>query len=160
MDELIKTLTTCAASAVVSGIVGTIIGFWVKKRVIAKLEKRDADARELEERRAKERTEELKKSLMVAVREELKPTNDKIDGLANTVEHIKHGTLSSLRNDILTCYYKCCEKGYRNDYDYKNIHELDEAYLELEGNSFIADIIKRFDELPTKEKVKKGKDKD
>ena len=63
----------------------------------------------------------------------------------------REGTKCSLRNDILTLYYKCCEKGYRNDYDYQNIHEMYDAYQELDGNSFIKDIMKRFDELPVKE---------
>ena len=57
------------------------------------------------------------------------------------------GTLSSLRNDILTCYYRCVEKGYRNDWDYTNIHDLYKSYSELHGNSFVADVMERFDNL-------------
>ncbi len=43
------------------------------------------------------------------------PVNKKIDVLMDKVSKTEEGTLSSLRNDILTCYYRCVEKGYRGD---------------------------------------------
>lgn len=66
---------------------------------------------------------------------------------------MSEGELSSLRNDILTCYYRCREKGYRGDWDYTNIHDLYDAYKQLHGNSFIDDVMKRFEALPAKEEL-------
>lgn len=85
------------------------------------------------------------------LQQENKPVNDKLDQLTLRLGSVENGCLSGLRNDILTCYYRCKEKGYRNDYDYQNVHHLYEAYDELHGNSFIADIMDRFDKLPVKE---------
>lgn len=85
------------------------------------------------------------------LQQENKPVNDKLDQLTVRLGTVENGCLSGLRNDILTCYYRCKEKGYRNDYDYQNVHHLYEAYDELHGNSFIADIMDRFDKLPVKE---------
>lgn len=81
----------------------------------------------------------------------LKPTNDKLSNIDKKLDLVSEGTLSSLRNDILKDYYACVAKGYRNDYDFKNVHDLYEAYVALDGNSFIEDIMNRFDGLPTKE---------
>ena len=65
-----------------------------------------------------------------------------------------------IRNDIKNCYYESLEKGYRNDYDFKNIHDLYEAYKNLGGNSFIEDIMVRFDKLPPKDVYKKELEKE
>lgn len=84
---------------------------------------------------------------VASVQNEIKEVNDKLDRVAD-------GTLSTLRNDILNCYYKCREKGFRNDYDYTNIHDLWDAYKALNGNSFVEDVMNRFDNLPPKEEFK------
>lgn len=85
------------------------------------------------------------------IKEEMQPLENKVDQLVDRLDEVGEGTLSSLRNDILKCYYECVRKGYRNDYDYTNIHDLFEAYCALHGNSFIRDVMGRFDSLPTKE---------
>lgn len=102
------------------------------------------------ERIKKEKQEDMRE----VIREEVEPLGKKIDAIDIKLDKVENGTLSSLRNDILTCYYRCKEKGYRNDYDFQNIHHLWEAYDDLHGNSFIADIMNRFDHLPVKEDVK------
>ena len=70
---------------------------------------------------------------------------------------ISNGTLCSLRNTIKNCYYDCLNKGYRNDYDFENIHALFKAYKDLDGNSFIEDIMNRFDKLPSKDEYMRRK---
>ena len=75
----------------------------------------------------------------------------RLDKLDEKLDAIGDGTLSTLRNDILSCYYKCSEKKYRNDNDYTNIHDMYDSYKRLNGNSFVADVIERFDALPAKE---------
>lgn len=76
---------------------------------------------------------------------------ERLDRLEDKIDAIGDGTLSTLRNEILSCYYKCSDKQYRNNNDYTNIHDMYESYKRLNGNSFVADVIERFDALPAKE---------
>lgn len=141
-----------------SALISGIIGYFLQRTIYKKAEQRD---KEKEAKKAQEKLEkeELEKHRAAQSREEriedmrelLKPISDKIDEIENKLTATAQGTLASLRNDILTLYYKCCEKGYRNDYDYQNIYDMYEAYKELDGNSFVADIMARFDKLPVKE---------
>ena len=138
--------------ALITGIVSVLSTFgvfgylgkrWLDKYFLNKDEK-IARARENElklESINREREEEKLKQEIIDV---IKPMEDKLEAIGS-------GTLSSLRNDILTCYYRCVEKGYRNDWDYTNIHDLYDSYIVLHGNSFIADVMVRFDLLLTKE---------
>lgn len=157
------------SSAVIS-IVGTVLAIalsvaipLVIKHYLQKyIDARDAKNVELEQLRHDKRHEERKQEIREIVVESVEPINSQIEGLSNKVDGIndqlkkvEDGALSTLRNDILTCYYRCAEKGYCNDYDYTNIHHMYESYDALKGNSFVADIIKRFDKLPRKEETKK-----
>lgn len=147
MSEIITWLVpliSIIGSAVVSGVVG----FLVKRYLSRYFEARDAKLAKLAELEKKDDQERLERTI-----------DKKLDPIANRIEALESGVLSTLRNDILTCYYKCLEKGYRNDWDYQNIHHLNEAYVDLNGNSYVADIMKRFDELPTKEEFIKSKKK-
>lgn len=101
------------------------------------------------------RKEESQNIIREVVRDEVGPLGDKVDSVSDRLDKVCEGTLCSLRNDILKCYYQCVAKGYRNDYDYQNVHDLYAAYEDLNGNSFIRDIMIRFDALPTKEEYKK-----
>lgn len=89
------------------------------------------------------------------IADEVAPIGETIAQIKDKLDQVGDGTLSSLRNDILKCYYDCLAKGYRNDFDYENLHDLYTSYDGLNGNSFVADIVKRFDELPTKEQYRK-----
>lgn len=144
--------------SVISVVITTTVGILIK-RWFAKRDQQEAEAAEkakqlqaLEETRKNEQLRQAMAdqcaSQICAFKKELKP-------IITTLETIEGGTLSSLRNDILTCYYHCLEKGYRNDWDYTNIHDLFEAYEALGGNTFIADVMQRFDALPTKEEFNK-----
>lgn len=111
-----------------------------------------------------EHVKELKKreaqdNLRGVIQEENKNLQDSVIKIQDTIDIISEGTLCVLRNDILKGYYDCVKKGFRNDYDYTNIHELYDAYQKLHGNSFVADIIKRFDKLPTEEEYNSSKEK-
>lgn len=134
-----------------SAFISTFIGFLLKRSLNKYFEKKDAVEKDKAEKLAKlealekkQDEEKLLDLIRAVIGEEVLPLEKKLDAVAD-------GTLSSLRNMILTCYYKCVEKGYRNDYDYQNIHHMDDSYTDLNGNSYVADVIKRFDELPTKE---------
>lgn len=161
------------SSAVIS-IVGTVLAIalsvaipLVIKHYLQKyIDSRDAKNVELEQLRHNKRREERKQEIREIVVESVEPINsqiedlsNKVDGINDQLKKVEDGALSTLRNDILTCYYRCAEKGYCNDYDYTNIHHMYESYDALKGNSFVADIIKRFDKLPRKEETKKKSNK-
>jgi hypothetical protein len=111
--------------------------------------------KENSEERKKKRKEEFQENVREVIRAENEPIKKSINEMNNKVGLVSEGTLCSLRNDIKDCYYDCVEKGYRNDYDFQNIHDLYEAYISLGGNSFISDIMKRFDKIPSKDEYKK-----
>jgi hypothetical protein len=161
-------------SGAVISIVGTVLAIalsvaipLVIKHYLQKyIDARDAKNVELEQLRHDKRREERKQEIREIVVESVKPINsqindlsNKVDGINDQLKKVEDGALSTLRNDILTCYYRCAEKGYCNDYDYTNIHHMYESYDALKGNSFVADIIKRFDKLPRKEETKKKSNK-
>lgn len=116
-------------------------------------DKKVANSQHVKELKQKESAEQIRN----IIAEEVKPICDKMDYINDRLEKIGNGTLSTLRNDILRCYYDCLGKGYRNDYDYENLHDLYDSYDELNGNSFVSDIMARFDALPTKEQFLKQK---
>ena len=99
----------------------------------------------------KEKQRQFKEGVREVVQEEIKPVKETIAEINNKIDLVSDGTMCTLRNDIKNCYYECLEKGYRNDYDFKNIHELYEAYTNLGGNSFIEDVMARFKEVPPKD---------
>lgn len=103
------------------------------------------------------RDQEELDTLRRVIQEEITPLKTKIDEMDKKLGKDSNGTLCTLRNDILRCYYECLQKGYRNDFDYTNIHDLDEAYKALNGNSFVADVMHRFDLLLTEEEFDQKK---
>lgn len=161
-------------SGAIISLVGTILAITLSvaiplviKHYLQKyIDKKDAKNIELEQFRHEKRREEQKQEIREIVIESVKPINSqinnlstKVDGINDQLKKVEDGALSTLRNDILTCYYRCAEKGYCNDYDYTNIHHMYESYDALQGNSFVADIVKRFDKLPRKEDIKNKKNK-
>ena len=154
MPEWLTILLALGGSALITGIVGFILQRTIYKRAEERDKKKAArEATEAAEKQELEtlRDEKIRKERISDLQEALKPVSEKIDKIDAKLGATAEGTLASLRNDILTLYYKCCEKGYRNDYDYLNIHDMYDAYQELDGNSFISDIMDRFDRLPVKE---------
>ena len=113
--------------------------------------------KENSEEKKRKRKEEFQNNIREVIQEELKPLNDKIETMDQKIDLVADGTTSDLRNNIKDCFYRCHEKGYRNDYDFKNIHALYNSYHNLHGNSFIDDIMNRFDSLPPKEDFLKKK---
>ena len=159
MDATIWTWLLGGIGILLNLAVTTVVAVLIK-RWFAKHDEKQAQIRAEHERLAqlekeKERAH-LKQEMdehcqlqVSSLREELKPISTQLACISN-------GTLSGLRNDILDCYYRCLEKGYRNDWDYTNIHDLYNSYLALGGNSFVADVMERFDKLLTKEEWEKG----
>lgn len=154
MPTWLTIILALGGSALISGL----IGYFLQRTIYKRAEERDKLAAEEAEKEVAEkkelealRDEKIRQERIDDITRILKPLSDKIDKMDKKIDATAEGTLASLRNDILTLYYKCCEKGYRNDYDYQNIHEMYDAYKELDGNSFISDVMERFDKLPVKE---------
>lgn len=106
------------------------------------------------------RNKEQEESLRKIIREETENLNNKFDSLNQNLSIINEGVVCTLRNDILTAYHECCYKGYRDERDYSNIHHLYECYKKLGGNSFVDNLMKEFDELPSEEQFKRINSKD
>ena len=107
--------------------------------------------KENSEVKKQQRKAEFQENVREVIKEELKPLNETVETMDKKIDLVADGTTSSLRNNIKDCFYRCSEKGYRNDYDFKNIHSLYKSYQNLHGNSFIYDIMHLFDSLPPKE---------
>lgn len=147
-----------------SALISSVIGFLMARLLRSLFEAKDA---EKEEKKKKEdadkadlekyRYEKERQQQYEDIEKLLRPIEEKLNIITKQLAATSEGTLASLRNDILLCYYKCCDKGYRNDYDYQNIHDLYDAYDGLGGNSFINDVMKRFDTLPIKESIQQKK---
>lgn len=85
---------------------------------------------------------------------------DETGGIMRTTveikEHVKllgAGTQASLRNDILSQYYACRDKGFRTSDDSENFRDMHSAYHALGGNSFIdSDVVPAFEAILLSEK--------
>ena len=65
------------------------------------------------------------------------PVEEKLDAVSKEVKKVSSGSLASLRNDLLDCYNKCEQKGYRTMDDTKTFKEMFDAYISLGGNDII-----------------------
>ena len=96
-------------------------------------------------RREKEHIDGIRK----VVHEETEEIKEDITEVKTEIKLISSGTQASLRNDLLTCYYKCLDKGYKTQDDAENFRDMYNAYHALGGNSFIDnDVVPSFDKLP------------
>lgn len=149
-----------------SAMISSVVGFFIARVLRQAFEKKDLEQEEKKRQEEQDkvdlenyRYEKERQKQYEDIKQLFKPVEEKIDSMSAVLEATSEGTLASLRNDILTLYYKCYDKGFRNDYDYQNAHDLYNAYLKLHGNSFIFDVMNRFDALPTKEAFEQNKKK-
>lgn len=160
MPTWLTIILALGGSAVISSIVGFLIARVLRQAFEKKDKEKEDEQKKQETNRElaeKYRREEEMKQTIETIKQLISPIEKKLDDMNSALIATSEGTQASLRNDILTLYYKCCDKGYRNDYDYQNAHDLYEAYTNLHGNSFIKDIMTRFDALPTKESYENKK---
>lgn len=157
MDSGVLSWVVAAVGAILNLAVTTTITILIKRWFDRrdKKEKENAEAakrlRELEREAAQQH---LREAMAAQCSAQIAAVRNEIEPIITKLEKIENGTLSGLRTDILSCYYECLAKHYRNDWDYTNIHDLYEAYKRLGGNSFVADVISRFDALPPYEEYK------
>lgn len=154
------------AGIIISAVVGPLCLALVNHQLKKSEKKADKQAAEqlaeenrIREALKKERREEITEIVSNVIEAKTAPISLEVGEIKSQLDKVSDGTLSTLRNDILKRYYECNDKGYRTDYDYENIHHLYDSYHVLGGNSFVEDVMKRFDALPTKEEFEANKKK-
>ncbi len=147
----------------VVGLLGTILGIVGITAYINERMKHKAQRLNAKEDKEMEEIEQLKhqkymSDLRAIIREEneasVAPLRDKLAQVDDKLELVADGTLDTLRDRVLSIYYKCMEKGYHTQYDYENIEHMHKDYLNLGGNSFVADCVKKIKALPSEEEFK------
>lgn len=157
MPEWVIALISVAASAAVSGV----IGFIIKRALDKYFQKKDKEAAEKEEKIAKaeklleeNKQEQLELLIDKVVEKHTDPIDEDLKGIKEKLGKVADGTLDTLRDRILSSYYKCLEKGYRTQYDIDNVDHMYKDYLGLDGNTFVADCVEKFKKIPTEEEWK------
>lgn len=152
MPEWLVALISVGASTAVS----TIVGIVLKHSFTRYFEKKDKEKKEQEEeklRLQKFEKEESDKKLIETVDSVVKTHTDPIDEelvrITSKLTKVADGTLDTLRDRILTVYYKCLEKHYRSEYDIANVDHMYKDYVALNGNSFVDDCMQKFRQIPT-----------
>ena len=111
------------------------------------------------------RRKENQENVRSVVKEEIDPIKKDLGELKESFYILGDGSKASLKNDLITCFYRCRDKGFKTDDDATNFRTMLEAYHKLHGNSFIdEDVIPAFDKLPLKQnsyeaKVTRGRKK-
>lgn len=97
-------------------------------------------SKKAKEQRSAERKSDLKElfdEFILPMNGKTNEMDKKIDEMHSDLRKVSVGTLASLRNDLLECYYNCKKKGYRNTDDTKNFNRMFNAYIDLGGNDII-----------------------
>ena len=128
-----------------------------EKKIELRAEEERLHEAKLKEKIYTETKSEITETVSAIVENKTSEFKEDFQKLSTQLDKVSDGTLSTLRNDILTCYYRCRDNKFRTDYDYQNIHHMYDSYKELNGNSYVNDVITRFDNLPTEEDYKAAK---
>ena len=152
MPDWVIAVISIAGSALISGVVG----YLVKRTLDKYFKKKDKEQQDKEEKLKKaeelleaEKNLKLEAMMNKVVEAHTDPIDQKLDLMEDKLTKVANGTVDTLRDRILSCYYKCLEKGYYTQYDYENIHHMNTDYINLDGNTFVAECIRKFDELPS-----------
>lgn len=157
LPQWVLTLISVGASAIVS----TVIGIIIKRSFDKYFQRKDreeaikeAALKEAEELRKAEEERKLESMINKVVEVHTDPIDQKLDQMEDKLNKVANGTVDTLRDRILSAYYKCLDKGYRTQYDFENVHHMNTDYINLDGNTFVADCIQKFDALPSEEEFK------
>lgn len=108
-------------------------------------------SKQAKEKRSQERKSDLKElfdEFIVPMDDKTNELTKKVGEMHDDLKKVSVGTLASLRNDLLECYYNCKKKGYRNNDDTQNFNRMFNAYIDLGGNDIIEhDVAPSFHEL-------------
>lgn len=146
-------------SLVVSGILIPVVTKIVGNRMTKYFDERD----ELKRLQENERQKELEKVIDNAVEQHTTPIDKELSKIVDKLSKVADGTLDTLRDRILSSYYKCLEKGYRTQYDIDNVNHMYKDYLNLDGNTFVEECMEKFKNIPTEKEfeiIKKQKEEE
>ena len=151
-DILVSAIVTLVLSGILIPICTGVIGRKMAKYFDAK-DKEKEDAQKNKEAAAllarKEEKEELIKTVDGVVKSHTDPIDEDLKGIKDKLAKVADGTQDTLRDRILSSYYKCLEKGYRTEYDITNVDHMNKDYLALDGNTFVAECMEKFKHIPT-----------
>ena len=160
LPDWVLTLISVGASAVVSTVIGIIIKRSFDKYFKNKDEeqaRKEAALKEAEELKKAEEERKLESIINKVVELHTEKKKKKLEEVEDKLGKVANGTVDTLRDRILSAYYKCLDKGYRTQYDFENVHHMNTDYINLDGNTFVADCIQKFDALPSEEEFNKAK---
>lgn len=152
MPEWVLSLIISCASVAIT----TVIGFLIKRYLEKYFEKKDKEAKEKEEKLAEaekvleeKKTAALEEIMNRVVERHTDPIDQELIIINDKINKVADGTLDVLRDKILSSYYKCLAKGYRTEYDIANVDHMNKDYLALDGNTFVAECVAKFKNIPT-----------
>lgn len=138
----------------VSLVVTALITALVTERVKRRINKNELDKLALTEAEKEKRDNALRDKILAEVKatikEEVVPIADRVVAIEKCNEKQSIALQSTLRNDIHNKCSEGFEKGSISANDLEAVLHMFEAYQDLGGNSFIADEVARYRELPIK----------
>ena len=161
--ELAIVISIIGAVNTLLGIAGAILGIVgftsyrnerMKHKAQKLNEKEDREQEEIEQLKHQKYMNDLRAIIREENEASVAPLREKLTQVDNKLELVADGTLDTLRDRVLSIYYKCMEKGYHTQYDFENIEHMHKDYLNLGGNSFVADCVKKIKALPSEEEFK------
>jgi len=154
--------STLIGTTIITSVIGIIIKRKFDKYFKKKDEAEEEDKKnreEAEKLKAEERQRKLEESIDKVVKEHTDPIDAELGRISDKLDKVAEGTLDTLRDRILTSYYKCLDKGYRTSYDTENVNHMYKDYLALNGNSYVEECVEKFKKIPTEEEWKIQKKK-
>jgi len=97
---------------------------------------------------------EIVKDVVEPLVEPIKNTVNNIDKKTSVLEEANQAVL---RNDLWAVYRHCEKKGYKSDRDMENFSHMYAAYKALNGNSFIDDLKREFNDLENEKEYNRKK---
>ena len=143
----------------VLGIIGTSLGifgftaYW-NERMKHRAQKKNEQEDKVEELKHQNYLSELRKIIKEENETSVAPLKAQMDAFSHKLNIVADGTTDILRERLLSTYYKCMEKGYRTQYDYENVEHMHKEYVNLGGNTFVADCVSKIKNLPSEEEYK------
>lgn len=112
-------------------------------------EEQETEKHRLQALEKQEAEKKLVETIDNVVKTHTDPIDEELERINSKLSKVEAGTLDTLRDRILTVYYKCLGKGYRSEYDIDNVKHMYHDYLALDGNSFVGDCMEKFRQIPT-----------
>lgn len=152
LQYVLPALITLVLSGILIPISTKIVGRHMTKYFDNKdkaKEEQEAEKLRLQTLEKQEAEKKLIETVDNVVKTHTDPIDEELKRINSKLTKVSEGTRDTLRDRILTAYYKCLEKGYRSEYDIANVDHLNDDYVALDGNSFVDDCMKKFRQIPT-----------